>query len=58
MNRVGTVILGLFDEEDAAKLLELTQERELVALIPVGYPAESPTAPRRKTVEDLLSFQS
>ncbi len=55
---LGTVILGLFDEEDAAKLLELTQERELVALIPVGYPAESPTAPRRKTVEDLLSFQS
>ena len=55
---LGTVILGLFDEEDAAKLLELPQERELVALIPVGYPAESPTAPRRKTVEDLLSFQS
>lgn len=55
---LGTVIMGLFDEEDAAKVLELPEGRELVALIPIGYPAESPAAPKRKTVEDLLTFQS
>lgn len=55
---LGTVIMGLFDEEDAAKVLELPADRELVALIPIGYPAEAPAAPRRKTVEDLLTFQS
>ncbi len=55
---LGTVIMGLFDEEDAAKVLGLPEGRELVALIPIGYPAESPAAPKRKTVEDLLSFQS
>ncbi|MCM1190433.1 MAG: nitroreductase family protein [bacterium] len=55
---LGTVIMGLFDEADAAKVLDLPEGRELVALIPIGYPAESPAAPRRKTVEDLLSFQS
>ena len=55
---LGTVIMGLFDEEEAAKLLELPEDRELVALIPIGYPAESPAAPRRKAVEDLLSYQS
>lgn len=55
---LGTVIMGLFDEEEATKLLNLPEDRELVALIPVGYPAESPVAPRRKAVEDLLSFQS
>ena len=49
---LGTVIMGLFDEEEASKLLELA------ALIPIGYPAESPTAPKRKTVDDLLSYQS
>ena len=53
-----TVILGLFDEEEAAKLLNLPEGRQLAALIPVGYPAEAPAAPRRKTVEELLSFQS
>lgn len=54
---LGTVIMGLFDEEDAAKVLELPEGRELVALIPIGYPAESPAAPKRKAVEELLSFQ-
>ncbi len=55
---LGTVIMGLFDEEDAAKLLEIPAERELVALIPIGYPAEAPVAPRRKAVSELLSYQS
>lgn len=55
---LGTVIMGLFDETDAAKVLCLPEDRELVALIPIGYPAETPSAPRRKAVDELLSFQS
>jgi nitroreductase len=55
---LGTVIMGLFDEAEASKLLGIPEERELVALIPIGHPAESPAAPKRKTVEDLLSYQS
>ncbi len=54
---LGTVIMGIFDEDEAAALLEIPAERELVALVPIGYPAESPVAPRRKTVGDLLTFQ-
>ena len=52
---LGTVIMGIFDEAKAASLLEVPEERELVALIPIGYPAESPIAPKRKSVEELLS---
>lgn len=55
---LGTVIMGLFDEADAAELLGLPEDRELAALIPIGYPAETPAAPRRKAVEELLSYQS
>jgi nitroreductase len=55
---LGTVIMGLFDEEEASRVLELPEGRELVALIPIGHPAESPAAPKRKTVEDLLSYQA
>lgn len=55
---LGTVIMGLFDEADAAKVLNLPEDRELAALIAIGYPAETPNAPKRKTVEELLSFQS
>ena len=50
--------MGLFDEAEAAKVLNLPEGRELAALIPIGYPAETPNAPKRKTVEELLSFQS
>lgn len=55
---LGTVIMGLFDEADAARVLGLPEDRELVALIPIGYPAEAPAAPRRRAVDELLSFQS
>lgn len=54
---LGTVILGLFDQEEASSLLEIPEDRELVALIPIGYPAETPVAPKRKPVEDLLSYK-
>lgn len=55
---LGSVIMGIFDEAKAASLLKLPEGRELAALIPVGYPDEAPAAPRRKPVEELLSFQS
>ena len=54
---LGTVILGIFDEAKAASYLEIPEDRELVALIPIGYPAEEPVAPKRKPVEELLSYK-
>ena len=53
---LGTVIMGIFDHQEASNLLAIPEERDLVALIPLGYPSESPVAPRRKSVEDLLSY--
>lgn len=42
---LGSVILGLFDQSAAESLLQLPEDRELVALIPVGYPDETPLFP-------------
>ncbi|MDR2043057.1 MAG: nitroreductase family protein [Clostridium sp.] len=53
---LGTVIIGSFDDEKAAALLELPQDREVAALIAIGYPAEAPASPRRKAVAELLSY--
>lgn len=55
---IGSVIMGIFDEAKAARLLNLPEGRELAALIPVGYPDEAPAAPRRKPAEELLAFQN
>lgn len=54
---LGTVIMGIFDQDKVEALLEIPEDRELVALIPVGYPAEAPVAPRRKPVTELLTFK-
>lgn len=54
---IGSVILGIFDDAKAASILGLPEDRELVTLIPIGYPAEEPAAPKRKPVDDLLSYQ-
>ncbi len=53
---VGSVIMGIFDAEKVAQLLRIPENEVVVALVPIGYPDESPDAPRRKSVADLLSF--
>lgn len=55
---LGTVIMGIFDRITATALLKLPEERELVALIALGYADEEPAAPDRKPVTDLVLFQS
>lgn len=53
---LGTVIMGIFDDTKAAELIKVPEDREVVALIALGYPNEAPAAPKRKTVDDLLSI--
>ncbi len=53
---IASVILGLFDDVKAASILEIPEDREVAALIPMGYAAETPAVPKRKPVEELLTF--
>lgn len=55
---LGTVIMGIFDRPVITSLLQIPEDRELVALIPVGYPDETPAAPRRKPADELISFSN
>lgn len=54
---LGTVIMGVFDRPALETYLEVPDGQELVALVAVGWPAENPSAPRRKSVEDLLTWK-
>ena len=54
---IGSVILGIFDSEKVASILGVPEDRDVIVLIPIGYPDEAPVAPRRKPVEDLLSYK-
>ncbi|MBE6584394.1 MAG: nitroreductase family protein [Ruminococcaceae bacterium] len=52
---LGTVIMGIFDEAKVAELLSLPEGQSVSALIAIGYPNDTPDAPKRKTSAELLS---
>ena len=54
---LGTVIMGIWDEDGITELLDIPENQELAALIAIGYPDISPEAPKRKSVEDLLTYR-
>lgn len=47
---LGTVVVGLFDQDKAAKIIGLPEDHELAALIPMGYADHKPSPPKRKEV--------
>ena len=50
---LGTVIVGAFDHDQAKAILHLPAGYEVVTLIPVGYPAQAPGAPKRRPVAEF-----
>lgn len=54
---LGTVIMGIFDEDGISELLQIPEEQELAALIAIGYPDMDPEAPKRKPVDVLLQYR-
>ena len=54
---LGTVILGIYDEGKVKAVLNLPETESVSALIPIGVPAESPAAPKRKDVSELLRIR-
>ena len=54
---LGTVIMGVFDEDGISKLLGIPGDQDLAALIAVGYPDITPEAPAKKSVDELLSYR-
>ncbi len=54
---IGSVVMGIFDYDKVAQMVEMPQTQEMVALVAIGHPAENPEVPKRKTVEDLLTYK-
>lgn len=47
---LGTVIAGLFDHDQAREAIRVPDGYELVTLIPLGYPAKTGNAPKRREI--------
>ena len=53
---IGSVVMGIFDEDKLAQVLQLPEGQIVGGLVAMGYPAETPATPKRKAVEDLLRY--
>jgi len=53
---LGTVVVGLFDHKKAEEVLGVPQDREVVALTPLGYPAAEGVTPKRKEISDFVFY--
>ena len=51
---LGTVIMGIYDESKLRSIVPVPEGESVSAMIALGYPAETPPAPKRKDVSDLL----
>ena len=54
---LGSVFVGVFDEEQVGELLGIPAELRIVGLFPLGYPLEEAKAgPPRKPLEELVHY--
>ena len=53
---LGTCWIGAFDQEQAKKLLAVLDKYKIVALMPLGYPADNPGAKNRKDFSEVVCY--
>ena len=54
---LGTCWLGAFDESEVKEILSIPPHVRVVAMTPLGYPAQSPEAKPRKSLEEIVVYE-
>lgn len=55
-NGFGTLIMGIFDEQKIAEILNLPETESVSALIALGHAGTTPDAPARHTPDEILEI--
>jgi len=55
---LGTCWVGAFREEEAREILKVPHGIRPVAIIPIGHPAEAPTARGRRPVSQMVHYET
>ncbi|MDC7244318.1 MAG: nitroreductase family protein [Sphaerochaetaceae bacterium] len=53
---IGTVIMGVINQDEIAKIIDLPSDQQVSALIAYGYEEIHPKPTRRKDVDEILRF--
>jgi len=51
---LGSCWVGAFNEEKVSQILNLPENEKPIVILPVGFPAEFPSAPKREAKENLI----
>ena len=54
---LGTCWIGAFSQERAGQVLGVPSSYKIVALLPLGYPADTPRAKSRKSMEEIVCYE-
>jgi nitroreductase len=55
---LATCWIGAFNEKAVANAIKAPKNTRPVAIIPVGHPAEKPSAPKRRAVDDFVHYET
>lgn len=53
---IGTVIMGVVDDEKIREILAIPENEYVTSVIAMGYPAKENAAPPRKPVDEIVRF--
>jgi len=56
--KLGTVIVGRFDQDKAKEILRVPDGYEVVTLIPLGAPVQDATAPARREIGEFVHYDT
>jgi nitroreductase len=51
---LGSLIIGLFDHQQAERLLHVPEGIELVAIMTLGYASKTPSPPKRREIREFV----
>lgn len=54
---LGTCWVGAFDQEKVREVLGIPASYNVIELLPLGYPADSPRAKERKSLDEIVGYE-
>lgn len=55
---LGACWVGAFNEEEIRRILKIPRGIRPVAIIPIGHPAERPSPPRRRSLKEIVHYET
>lgn len=55
---LGACWVGAFNDEEVRRILKIPKGVRPVAIIPIGHPAERPSPPRRRTLKEIIHYET